>query len=200
MEHNDLHYIKGILSNDSASLETVYRKFLPPLYGMLRRNGGSFEDAKDVFQEAIVVVFHHAARPGFQLTASFQSYLIGIGRFIWLRQLKKNARTEVTSDREEGFDLDADLEQQIFESEKQMLFREKFAHLGQDCQQLLQRFFDREPLSVIASDMGYTDDYVKKKNKVCKGKLMELIQNDVRFGELTTPLLEQKKQRASHGG
>ncbi|MBK6997935.1 MAG: sigma-70 family RNA polymerase sigma factor [Lewinellaceae bacterium] len=97
MEHNDLHYIKGILSNDSASLETLYRKFLPPLYGMLRRNGGSFEDAKDVFQEAIVVVFHHAARPGFQLTAPFQSYLLGIGRYIWLRQLKKNARTEVTS-------------------------------------------------------------------------------------------------------
>jgi RNA polymerase sigma factor (sigma-70 family) len=200
MEHPDFHYIKGILTNDSAALETLYRKFLPPLYGMLRRNGGSFEDAKDVFQEAIVVVFHHAARPDFQLTAPFQSYLMGIGRFIWLRQLKKNARIEVTSEREDGYDVDADLEQQIFESEKRMLFREKFAHLGQDCQQLLQRFFDREALSVIANDLGYTADYVKKKNKVCKGKLMELIQKDARFAELTTTLSVSKPQNTSHGG
>lgn len=192
MEHNDLQYIKGILSNDSALLEQVYRKFLPPLYGMLRRNGGSFEDAKDVFQEAIVVVFHHAARPGFTLTAPFQAYLIGIGRYIWLRQLKKNARIEVTSEWEDGLDIDADLEQQIFESEKQGLFREKFALLGQDCQLLLQRFFDREPLSAIARDMGYTDDYIKKKNKVCKGKLMELIHNDARFEALTAPFFESK--------
>jgi DNA-directed RNA polymerase specialized sigma24 family protein len=56
---------------------------------MLRRNGGSFEDAKDVFQEAIVVVFHHAARPGFQLTASFQSYLLGIGRYHLVAAIEK---------------------------------------------------------------------------------------------------------------
>lgn len=199
MEHNDLHYIKGILSNDSASLETLYRKFLPPLYGMLRRNGGSFEDAKDVFQEAIVVVFHHAARPGFQLTASFQSYLLGIGRYIWLRQLKKNARTEVTSEWEDGFDIGADLEWKIFESEKQLLYKEKFAQIGKDCQQLLQRFFDREPLNNIANDMGYTEDYVKKKNKVCKGKLMELIQTDPRFKELSSDVNTAKTKTAAHG-
>ncbi len=200
MENNDLPYIRAILNNDSALLDEIYRKFLPPLFGMLRRNGGSYEDAKDVFQEAIVVVFHHAARPGFQLTAPFQSYLLGIGRFIWLRQLKKNARTEVTSEWEDGFDVGADLEQQIFESEKRTLFREKFALLGQDCQQLLQRFFNREPLNYIATDMGYTDDYVKKKNKVCKGKLMELIQKDARFGELTPQLHSSKTRTNPHEG
>ncbi|MBC7774939.1 MAG: sigma-70 family RNA polymerase sigma factor [Phycisphaerae bacterium] len=199
MENKDLTYIRAILNNDSTLLDEIYRRFLPPLFGMLRRNGGRFEDAKDVFQEAIVVVFHHAARPGFQLTAPFQSYLIGIGRFIWLRQLKKNARIEVTSDREDGFDVDADLEHQIFESEKQRLFREKFTLLGKDCQQLLQRFFDREPLNRIANDMGYTDDYVKKKNKVCKGKLMELIQKDTRYGELTSHIYSAKTQAAPNG-
>lgn len=199
MEHRDTNFIKGILENDSALLETLYNRFLPPLYHMLRRKGGNFEDAKDVFQEAIVVVFHHAARPGFKLTAPFQSYLLGIGRFIWLRQLKKNARTEVTSEWEEGFDIKADLEQQIFESERMALYREKFARLGQDCQKLLQRFFDREPLNTIASDMGYTEDYIKKKNKVCKTKLMELIRNDARFAELGRPSLTRNTQTAPYG-
>lgn len=183
-EHQDLTFIRGVLSNDSAVLVELYRRFLPVVYGMVRRNNGTFEDAKDVFQEGLVVLFHHAARPGFQLTAPFQSYLTGICRFIWLRQLKKNARTEVTFAPEERLDVDADLERSIFESEKRMLYQEKFAQLGDDCRQLLQRFFDREPLSSIADDMGYTTDYVKKKNKTCKEKLLNLIQKDPRFKEI----------------
>jgi RNA polymerase sigma factor (sigma-70 family) len=199
MDNPDLPYIRAILYNDPRLLEEIYRKFLPPLFGMLRRNGGTFEDSKDVFQEAIVVVFHHASRPGFQLTAPFQSYLLGIGRFIWLRQLKKKARTEVTFDLEDGLAVDSDLEHQILESEKRTLFREKFALLGQDCQQLLQRFFDREPLNNIANSMGYTDDYIKKKNKVCKGKLMDLIHKDRRFKELSSAINTSKIQAIPNG-
>lgn len=186
MEHTDLHFVRGILHNETPVLEELYRKFLPVLFGMLRRHGATYEDSRDVFQEAIVVVFNQAARDGFQLTAPFGSYLLGIGRYIWLRQLKKNARTEVTSAPLEGFDVDADIEQQIFESEKRNLYREKFAQLGPDCRQLLQRFFDRESLASIARDMGYTDDYIKKKNKVCKQKLLESIQQDPRFREFVT--------------
>jgi RNA polymerase sigma factor (sigma-70 family) len=193
MENIELSYLRGVLTNDSRVLEEIYRKFLPPLFGMLRRNGGTFEDAKDVFQEALVVVFHHASRPDFQLTASFQAYLLGIGHFIWLRQLKKNARTEVTSELEDGFDMEADLEQQIFDTEKRNLYREKFAQLGQDCQQLLQRFFNRELLNQIANDMGYTTDYIKKKNKVCKEKLLELIQKDARYSEIATNITPTKR-------
>jgi RNA polymerase sigma factor (sigma-70 family) len=199
MENQDLQYIQAILKNDSVLLDKLYRKFLPALFGMLRRNGGSFEDAKDVFQESLVVIFHHAAYPEFQLTAPFQAYLLGIGRFIWLRQLKKNARIKVTSEWEDGSDVDADIEQQIFASEKRMLFREKFNQLGQDCQQLLQRFFDRERLNHIAEDMGYTADYVKKKNKVCKEKLMDLIQKDARFVEISAKVSPSKIQANPNG-
>lgn len=187
-----MYFVRGILQHEAPVLEELYRKFLPVLFGMLRRHGATFEDAKDVFQESIVVIFHHAAREGFQLTAPFGSYLLGIGRFIWLRQLKKNGRVEVTSEPFEGFDMDADIEEQIFESERRNLFREKFAQLGPDCRHLLQRFFDREPLAGIARDMGYTDDYVKKKNKVCKQKLLELIQKDPRFREFASHIYSSK--------
>lgn len=180
-------------------LEEIYRKFLPPVFAMVRRNNGAYEDAKDLFQEALVVIFHHAARPGFELTAPFQSYLMGICRFMWLRQLKKKARTTVTFDVGERYDIDANLEQNIFELEKRNLFREKFARLGEDCQQLLQRFFDKEPLNRIARDMGYTDDYVKKKNRVCKEKLLELIQSDPRFSEIALEVESLKTVNSAHG-
>ena len=181
-----MHFIRGILNNESGILEEIYRQFLPPFFSLLRKRGCSFDDARDVFQESLVVIFHHAAKPGFQLSAPFQAYLFGIGRFIWMRQQKKNARVEVTSEPETGYDVDADLEQKIFENEKRHLFKEKFMALAPDCRQLLQRFFNHEPLATIARDMGYTDDYVKKKNRICKENLMELIRKDRRYKELTS--------------
>ncbi|HLP96348.1 MAG TPA: sigma-70 family RNA polymerase sigma factor [Saprospiraceae bacterium] len=185
MKHQDQHYIQSILTHHSGELQEIYRLFLPPLYGMVRRQGGTYEDARDVFQESLVVIFRHASRPGFQLTAPFQAYLMGIARFIWLRLQKKNARVEVTSDWQERYVVDDSLEQQAVEVEKHNLYREMFARLGVDCREVLQRYFNRERLNTIASDLGYTEDYIKKKNKVCKEKLMEFIQSDARYRELT---------------
>lgn len=198
MEKDESIYIQGILHNKTQILEEIYKRFFPPVYSMLRNNQASYDDARDVFQEALVVIFSHAARPGFQLTAPFQAYLMGIGRFIWLRQLKKNSRTEVTSSPEERYDIDADLELQVFELEKRNLYREKFEQLGPDCKQLLQRFFDREPLQSIATDMGFTADYVKKKNKVCKDKLIEAIQKDRRFNEISTSSRSNKTDTSAY--
>ena len=198
MEKDESIYIQGILHNKTQILEEIYKRFFPPVYSMLRNNQASYDDARDVFQEALVVIFSHAARPGFQLTAPFQAYLMGIGRFIWLRQLKKNSRTEVTSSPEERYDIDADLELQVFELEKRNLYREKFERLGPDCKQLLQRFFDREPLQSIAADMGFTADYVKKKNKVCKDKLIEAIQKDRRFNEISTSSRSNKTDTSAY--
>ena len=198
MEKDESIYIQGILHNKTQILEEIYKRFFPPVYSMLRNNQASYDDARDVFQEALVVIFSHAARPGFQLTAPFQAYLMGIGRFIWLRQLKKNSRTEVTSNPEERYDIDADLELQVFELEKRNLYREKFERLGPDCKQLLQRFFDREPLQSIAADMGFTADYVKKKNKVCKDKLIEAIQKDRRFNEISTSSRSNKTDTSAY--
>lgn len=198
MEKDESIYIQGILRNETRMLEEIYRRFLPPLYSMLRNNHASYDDACDVFQEALVVIFHHAARPDFQLTAPFQAYLMGIGRNIWLRQLKKNSRTEVTSRTEERYDIDADLEFQVIELEKRNLYREKFEQLGPDCRQLLQRFFDREPLQSIAASMGFTSDYVKKKNKVCKDKLIESIQKDGRFHEMSTTSRSNKTDTSAY--
>jgi hypothetical protein len=81
-----------------------------------------------------------------------------------------------------------------------LLYKEKFAQIGSGLPAACcNDFFDREPLNNIANDMGYTEDYVKKKNKVCKGKLMELIQTDPRFKELSSDVNTAKTKTAAHG-
>ena len=80
-------YINGIITGNSAVINEVYRNYIPKISDYIRRKGGNLEDAKDVFQEAIMVIFRKAQLAGFELKSSFYSFLFGICRNIWLQKI-----------------------------------------------------------------------------------------------------------------
>ncbi len=178
-------YIAGILENNFQVLEKIYATYLPEITDWVKKNHGAAEDARDIFQEAIVVIFRKDAEPEFQLKSTFGGYLYGICRYLWLRQLKKKYRTEVTLTGDEGHTVIGNVEEELVEMEKRKLFREKLAGMGEDCRRLLSLFFEGISLKAIAQQMAYTDDYVKKKNMLCKKTLADLVRQDRRYQELT---------------
>lgn len=175
--------LKGLRENDYQILDTIYATYLPKISTMVIRNKGTKGEARDVFQEALVVLFKKTQEPDFEITSDFYSYLYRVCKFIWLRQLKKKHRTEVTIDDEEGLEDRANIESQLIETEKRQFYKERFKLLTEECQRVLQSFFDGNSLKEIAQQMGYTNDYVKRKKFKCKEKLVQLIKGDKRFSE-----------------
>ena len=180
----DQAFLDGISNNDFAVLDKIYTLYLPKISTMILKNHGTKVEAKDIFQEAILVIFKKIKEPEFQLTTSFYNYLYSVSKFIWLRQLKKKHRSEVTLEGDEGYEFEASIESQIIEREKKQLFKRKFAQLGEDCRKVLQLFFDGTSLREIAQSLGYTDDYAKRKKYKCKEQLVKLIKADSLYGEL----------------
>lgn len=177
-------FITGVLENDFQVLEKIYAIYLPEVIVFVKSNHGNLDDACDTFQEAIVVIFKKASAPGFQLTTTFGGYLYGVCRYIWLRQLKKKYRTEVTLTGHEGYAVIGNVEEELVEMEKKQLFKQKLSEMGEDCRRLLGLFFEGISLREIAREMGYSDDYVKKKNMLCKQTLATLVRDDPRYQEL----------------
>lgn len=183
-KHTDYQYLTGIKTNNTLILKNIYDAHLPAIIKHIKQNKGTTDDAKDVFQEAILIIYEKAQNPEFKLSGSFFSYLYGVCKFLWLRQLKKKHRTEITFDGDEGL-IDEDLERLAFEEEKYQLFKDVFAKLGQECQKVLQAFFDKIPMRKIATQMGYTEQYVKLKKYKCKESFVKMMQADARFLELS---------------
>lgn len=184
IESTERQLLQGILDNNLQILDRIYAEYLPGVAAMVKGNRGSAEDARDVFQEAVVVVFKKASEPGFALVSTLGGYLYSVSRFIWMRQLKKKYRQEVTLETDMGHIDNRNLEALLVENEKTLLFQQKLSQLGADCRTVLQLFFAGNALKDIGLKMGYTEDYVKKKNKTCKEKLAELVKNDPRYREL----------------
>lgn len=184
VQSTEYHLIKGIHENDFQVLEKIYAEHLPPVVAMVKSLQGTAEDARDVFQEAIVVIYKKTSEPGFELTTAFGGYLYSVCRYIWWRQAKKKYRTEITLEDTERYIAEENTEAYLVESEKRKLFRQKLAELGPECRKVLQLYFSGTPLREIADQMKYTEDYVKKKNKSCKEKLAASVRSDRRYQEL----------------
>lgn len=178
--------LEGLKTSDSNVLEYVYKKYFPIVRFFVIKNSGTDEDAKDVFQEAIILIYKRLKDGSLDLTCAFKTYLYSVCRILWLRQLeKKKVRNEVVADNQVFIQLDEDIEGSAAEQEQFRIYQKHFQLLHKDCQEILQLFLKKVPLKEIAQKMNIkSDKYLKKRKYACKEALIKRIQNDPDYKRL----------------
>ncbi|MCI4444199.1 MAG: hypothetical protein JHC39_11920, partial [Lentimicrobium sp.] len=58
--HPDQIYIDGLANNDSAIIQSIYKKFVPKVVHYIRNNSVDEDKAQDVVQEIMILLFHQA--------------------------------------------------------------------------------------------------------------------------------------------
>lgn len=178
-------YIKGLLEHDNRVLAAIYQNFSPKIRQFVVKRGGTAEDAKDVFQDALMVIYNKAKSKDFELTSQFSTYLYGICRFIWDRKRKKMANNTVTFPEDDRYISEKDIEADLLHRERHNVFRHNFLKLKPFCQKLLKYFYDKKSMSDIAQLMGLKNEHTARNRKYrCQKSLEVLIKKDGRFEEL----------------
>ncbi len=179
--------LEALLAGDDEGIREIYRLYLSRAANLIIRNGGNADDAKDIFQEALIIIYEKAGKPGFQLNSSLYTLIYGICRNLWGNRLQKKSSGNVTlsDDDKYRFDHDTDIEKSIEEAEKNRIFWDAFDQLGDDCRKLMRLFFDKVRMEKITELMGFGSvSYAKKRKFQCKERLVSLIKADSRFQEL----------------
>jgi len=183
MEAKD--YIQGLLAGENHIINAIYEKHHRAIIQLVESNSGTLEDAKDVFQEGLMLVYQKAKQPDFKLTSSFFTYFYAVCRNVWSNKRRKKSFGEVTLSEEMTSMVVDDSPEVLEQNEQYTLYRSKFLELGTDCQQLLSLFMQKVSLKEIAERMGISSvAYAKKKKFKCKERLVKLIQNDMKYAEL----------------
>ena len=100
------------------------------------------------------------------------------------RQQKKSA-SEVTIPDDAKYIADGSAELDLLQVERGKLFYKSLRALGEDCQKLLQLFFQKTSMEDIAQEMGFASEgYARRRKSQCKDRLVELIKNAPEFSEL----------------
>ncbi len=185
--HEDQKYIEGLQQNNSFIIQTIYDKFVPKVINYIKNNNGNLNQAQDVIQEILIVIYNQANEKKLQLTCPFDAYFFLLCKRKWLNELKKSSLKEVTIN-DEVLSKDDDAEQLAFETsifaEKQVLFNEMFQKLGNACKDLLKTTFKIKSMEEVASILGVSYAYARKKKSQCIGKLTKLVQESPTFNQL----------------
>lgn len=179
--------IDGIKNKDSKTLNFLYKKYLSLVRSFVLNNNGTTDDAKDVFQEAVIAIFRYSQNENFELKCSFETFLYSICRTIWLNNLR-NQRVHLNKINEisEFIIFSSSTNEMIEESLEYKLYQKHFQRLSEECKKLLQLFFDKVSYAEIAKLLGYSSvGFVKKKKFNCKEFLMKSIKNDPEFNRLS---------------
>lgn len=186
VEEISIDYISAIVNGDRKTLEVIYQKFFPIARKITQAYSHSEEEAQDLFQEAILLIYYKAQAPGFTLTSQFSTYFYGVCRNLWGNRIQKREFQNVTVDPAVKYNSEERIEGLDAYAEKRMLFDRAFKKLKPKCQELLRLFFDKIPMQTIAEKMGFkSEGYARRRKHQCKEHLVELVKLEPEYEELS---------------
>lgn len=132
-------------------LTALYKSTFPSVARYIQKKGGTFEEAKDIFHDALVVYYEKSLlKPA--PVRNEKAYLMGISKHLWTKYFQKKVLQNT-------FDFSAEtisetLKDEIPSTEKLLRFLET---AGEKCMELLRSFYyDKIPLNAIAERFGFS--------------------------------------------
>lgn len=178
-------FLAGIKQGDPAIIHQFYSEYFNSIADFIIRNKGSVDDAKDIFQDAIMIIYQKAQNVDFQLKHSLHTYFYAICKNLWYQRLKRKKNTAPLLHDFDSFQEDITILDAIEDRNKQQLFFSKFAELKTPCQTILKLFFAKKSMQEITEQLNLSSvGYAKKRKYLCQKKLLELIKADPVYKEL----------------
>ncbi|HEU4718691.1 MAG TPA: sigma-70 family RNA polymerase sigma factor [Bacteroidia bacterium] len=172
--NSETELLAGLRKGESAAFRRVYVLHYNMVRHLVISNSGREEDAKDLFQEALVVLFGQLSGEAFTLSSSLKTWLYAVCRNKWLKQLEKNKRNVRFTDFEPAENISVPAEKEV--DEHHSLLRKSLEQLGVQCRKLLLLFYYfHKSMDEIAAELHYTNaDNAKAQKYKCLQKLKSI--------------------------
>lgn len=173
---------RGFANNDAHVLEEIYLKNFPTVRNYILKNNGTEDDAKDIYQEAVIHAWINARDGKFkpQSNTAPSAYIYQIARHKWLDKLKsKKHRTTVRLAEEESHRLAEEEIEQLENRQQRIDYSlQLYNELGNQCKQVLKMFyFEKRNLNEIASELEKEPGSIRTIKYRCMMKLRKLHQD-----------------------
>ncbi len=173
----DQELLKGLAGDDKKSIETIYRQNYSMIQSFVINNNGSADDARDIFQEAMVVLFEKSRLSAFVLSCQLKTYIYSICRRLWLKRLQQLTRFSTQVDSlEETVPVEEEIEEHEKVNNDFILMEHAMSKIGEPCKSLLDAYYmQKKNMQEIAGEFGYTNaDNAKTQKYKCLVRLKKL--------------------------
>lgn len=181
----DQDLLKGLAEGDRRSIELIYKHHFNMIQTLVINNSGSSDDARDIFQEALIVLYEKVRLGSFELNCQLKTYLFSVCKRLWLKKLQQGSRFIST---EIEMEPTLSVEEDMAEHEKRDADYERMnkaiLSLGEPCKSLLEAYYiNKMNMQDIASQFGYTNaDNAKNQKYKCLMRLKKIFFTEYKNG------------------
>ncbi|MEO6671097.1 MAG: sigma-70 family RNA polymerase sigma factor [Ferruginibacter sp.] len=169
--------LEGLAREDKEAIEKIYRDNYNMVQSLIVNNSGTTDDAADIFQEAMIVLFEKSKSPDFELNCALKTYIYSVCRRLWLKKLHQMQRfSKQTDELEQVVPVEEELE---FHEKRQndfSIMENAMSKIGEPCKSLLEAYYiQKKQMQQIATEFGYTNaDNAKTQKYKCLVRLKKL--------------------------
>ncbi|MEQ9406016.1 MAG: sigma-70 family RNA polymerase sigma factor [Cyclobacteriaceae bacterium] len=173
MKMEDQRIIEELREGNTSFLKYCYKPAFKYVQSMIKKNGGTPDDAKDIFHDSLIVLNNNCKRPEFRLTSALSTYLYAVSRHIWFNQRKKRVLTVDDSHLKESViepfhHTDDCLLNVLMDAINKMG--------GKGKEILLDYYYGKFSYDEIADSLGYSSGHVVRQQKYrCIQKLRKVL-------------------------
>lgn len=178
--------LTGLRQKNDQILKWIYSETYPGVLKYILLNNGNEQDAEDVFQEALVLIYRKVMHDELELSSGFGTYLTALCKHLWNNHFRKNKNINYQDINHELLeDIEKVHDMPVKDQAVKRIIQKHLLQMSPECKQLLMLFYDHVPYDEIRQSMGLkSDGYVRKRKFICKKKLMERLLNDPDFRDL----------------
>jgi RNA polymerase sigma factor (sigma-70 family) len=173
----EINLLKGLANNDKSAIEAIYRENFAMIQAFILNNNGSVDDARDIFQEAMIVLYEKARTDTFELSCKLKTFVYSVARRLWLKKLQQQHRFSAQIDSlEEVVPVEEEVEEHVKKDNDFTLMESSMSKMGEPCKSLLDAYYlQNKNMQVIAKEFGYTNaDNAKTQKYKCLVRLKKI--------------------------
>jgi len=162
--------LEKISKGDEKALDYLYQKYYKMMTHLVLKNNGTEQEAKDIYQDALIVFWQKVISNQLVLTSKISTYLYSICLNLWRKELERKSKLS-HEQKDEALYIDQETD------ERSRIIRECIGQLGDTCKKILMYYyFDDMSMQDIADKLGMANtETVKTKKYKCKKRLDSLI-------------------------
>jgi RNA polymerase sigma factor (sigma-70 family) len=186
--------LEGLAKDNSQAIETIYKQNYNMVQTLILNNNGNADDAKDIFQEAVLVLYEKVKSGSLELNCQIKTYVYSVCRRLWLKRLNQLQRF---SPEVEGIEELVMVEEEMEAHEQRnndfQTMEKALQNLGEPCKSLLESYYlQKKSMQEIAGDFGYTNaDNAKNQKYKCLMRLKKIF-----FDQYNTPKRDARDNNA----
>jgi RNA polymerase sigma factor (sigma-70 family) len=175
--------IKGLKTNDPKVVRSLYQSQYKKVEHFVLNNNGTTDDAKDLYQDAFLVLWNHVKGDQFspENATAVGGFLYRVARNKWLDRLRGQKQRPVYEMNGELPDL-PDEGGENLEGYYQWI-AQAFQNMGGNCKEVLRRFYyNKERMEEIAEALQWTPATARNNKYRCIQQLKEMWYNKMKGG------------------